>query len=112
VPHGLAVAMMLPKTMAAVAKGNYDKFIAMGETMGIYCDGLTPAEAADKIVAEIEQMYRDIGIPLTLRGLSVGITEDDLEKLADEAYSQKRVMGHSIYQLNREEVLNIFKAAF
>ena len=112
VPHGLAVAMMLPQTMAAVAKGNYAKFTAMGETMGICCDGLTPAEAADLIVSEIEQMYRDIGIPLTLRGLNAGITENDLEKLADEAFSQKRVMGHSIYQLSRDEVLSIFKAAY
>jgi alcohol dehydrogenase class IV len=98
--------------MAAVAKGNYAKFTAMGEAMGICCAGLTPAEAAGRIVGEIEQMYRDIGIPLTLRGLNVGITENDLDRLTDEAYSQKRVMGHSMYQFTRDEVLAIFKAAY
>ena len=112
VPHGLAVSMMTPKTLAAVAKGNYEKFTAMGKAMGISCKGLTPTEAADKIVAEIEQMYRDIGIPLTLRGLNVGITEKDLDRLTDEAFSQKRVMGHSIHQLKREEVLSIFQATY
>lgn len=112
VPHGLAVAVMVPKTLAAVAKGNYEKFTAMGEAMGVCCKGLSPAEAAQAIVAEIEQMYRDIGIPLSLKELGVGITESDLEKLTDEAFSQKRVMGHSIYQLNREEVLSIFKATY
>ena len=80
--------------------------------MGVCCKGLSPAEAAQAIVAEIEQMYRDIGIPLSLKELGVGITESDLEKLTDEAFSQKRVMGHSIYQLNREEVLSIFKATY
>lgn len=112
VPHGLAVAMMVPRTMAAVAKGNYAKFTAMGEAMGICCAGLTAPQAAERIVGEIERMYRDIGIPLTLRGLNVGITENDLERLTDEAYSQKRVMGHSMYQLTRDEVLAIFKAAY
>ncbi len=112
VPHGLAVAVMLPKTMAAIAKGNYEKFQRMGQAMGVDTYGMGPAEAAAVIVAEIEQMYRDIGIPLSLRGLNCGITENDIDALTDEAFSQKRVMGHSMYQLTREETKEIFKATY
>ncbi len=112
VPHGLAVAVMMPKTLAAVAKGDYEKFTNLGLAMGLELYGLPPASAAAAVVEEFEQMYRDIGIPLTLRELNVGLKESDLDMLADEAFSQKRVMGHSVYQMTRSEVLEVFKATY
>ncbi|GHV54348.1 alcohol dehydrogenase [Deltaproteobacteria bacterium] len=108
IPHGLSNAVMLVNTLKAVAAPEQEKLARLAQALGEDTAGLSSAGAADKAIAAIERLVREVGCAIPLRELK--IKEKDLDALADETMTQARVMGHSTYQLTRDEVRKIFAA--
>lgn len=107
VPHGMANAVMLPKTLKAVAGPEYERLVRVGEAMELPSYGLSVEEAAEKTIAAICKLVADVGCFIPLR--EFGVKEDDIDGLVEETLTQTRVMGHSTYQLTKEEIYKIFK---
>ena len=108
VPHGLSNAVMLTNVLKAVAAPEQEKLARLAHVLGENVHGLSAAAAADKAIAAVERLVAEVGCNIPLRDLKV--TEKDLDALADETMGQARVLGHSTYQLTRDEIRKIFAA--
>jgi alcohol dehydrogenase class IV len=108
VPHGLSNALVLPHVLrfnAAHAAGHY------AELADIIVPG-TPGSNEAKtaaLIAAMEALAAQVGIATTLR--QVGITENDLDRLADDAMLQTRLLGNNPRELTREDARAIYRAA-
>lgn len=85
VPHGIANSILLPQVMEFNLAGNLEKFKEIAEIFGERTEGLSLREAAELSVKAIKQLNKDIGITM---GLSkYGVTEEDLDFIAEEGMS-------------------------
>ena len=71
---------------------------------------MSPREAAERGIAQVESIARAIGIPATIRDL--GGTADQLPQFAAKAFAIKRLMGTSPRQPSEAELLEILQAAY
>jgi len=108
VPHGLSNALVLPHVLrfnASHAAGSY------AELADIVAPGAQGSEEARShaLIAALEQLAKRVGIETTLR--EVGITEADLDRLADDAMLQTRLLVNNPRELQRADARAIYAAA-
>ena len=108
VPHGLSNALVLPHVLrfnATHASAHY------AELAAILAPGATGSDLAktDALIAELENIAALTGIATTLR--QVGITEQDIDRLADDAMLQTRLLGNNPRMVTREDARAIYRAA-
>jgi len=108
VPHGLSNALVLPHVLrfnAPAAMGLY------AELADLVAPGSTGGEAAraEALVTALEALAQRTGIARTLR--EVGIAESDLDRLADEAMLQTRLLGNNPRDVTRADARAIYAAA-
>ena len=108
VAHGLSNSLVLPHVLRfnlPQAAGHY------AELAGIvvpHASGSEEARAQALIVA-MQQIAKITGIETTLQ--QVGISEGDLDRLADDAMLQTRLLGNNPRELTREDARAIYAAA-
>ena len=108
VAHGLSNSLVLPHVLRfnlPQAAGHY------AELAGIvvpHANGSEEARAQALIVA-MQQIAKITGIETTLQ--QVGISEGDLDRLADDAMLQTRLLGNNPRELTREDARAIYAAA-
>jgi alcohol dehydrogenase len=83
VPHGLANAVMLPYVMEFNRPAAVDRFAAIAMTIGLGMVGDDPNRLADKTIAAVNQLVRDINVPAHLR--EIGAKQDLLPLVANDA---------------------------
>ena len=83
-------------------------FARLGEAVFDNFDDVSDEEKAMSAIESLEDFFRDIGAPTTLRELNIG--EDDIQRLADNA-SKKGAFG-VLKSLSAEDVLEIYKLAY
>ncbi len=108
VPHGLSNALVLPHVLrfnAPAATGWY------AELADIVAPGRSGSEAAraEALVVAMEALAERTGVARTLR--EVGIAESDLDRLADEAMLQTRLLGNNPRDVTRADARAIYAAA-
>ncbi len=103
IPHGLSNSLVLP----AVLRFN----MPAAEPLYAELAGIVAGEAsAEALVAELETIISDTGLPATLSQAEV--PEDDLPMLADDAMLQQRLLVNNPREVAREDALEIYRAAF
>jgi alcohol dehydrogenase class IV len=107
VPHGDANTLMLPWVMEFNMLGCLEKFVEIGQAMGLHVAGLTPREAAQATVEALKQLAQDLEVPQYLS--DVNIPESAIEELADGAMGQTRLLVNNPRSLTREDVIEIYK---
>jgi alcohol dehydrogenase len=108
VPHGLSNSLVLPHVLrfnAPEAAGMY------AELAEIVCPEVVgSAEAKSQgLIAHMEGLARRLGIETTLR--EVGIAESDLDRLADDAMLQTRLLTNNPRSVARDDARAIYAAA-
>jgi len=108
VPHGLSNALVLPHVLrfnASHAAAHY------AELAAILAPDATGSDAAktDALIAAMENIAALTGIETTLR--QVGIKEQDLDRLADDAMLQTRLLGNNPRTVTRADARAIYGAA-
>jgi alcohol dehydrogenase len=105
VPHGLACALIFPHTLAFNAP-------AVPERTATVLDALGLDESSDEAdtVARISRWCADLGIEMRLSKL--GVAEDDLPVMADEAHAIRRLLDNNPREISRDNILAIYRAAF
>ena len=108
VPHGLSNALVLPHVMrfnAGHAAAHY------AELADIVAPGNQGSDEARShaLIAALEGLATRVGIATTLR--EVGITEADLDRLADDAMLQTRLLVNNPRDLLRDDARAIYAAA-
>ncbi len=82
-PHGLCNAICLPTVCEFNLMANLEKYAKVAAALGENIAGLSDLEAAEKAVAAMRRLSKDIGIPAGLG--DIGVTEKDIPVMAENA---------------------------
>ena len=110
ISHGLSNALVLPHVLrfnADIASAHYS------ELAPIIDPTITSGSDLDKTHAMIDSLSslaKDLGLQTTLKAMD--IAESDLNMLADDAMLQQRLLVNNPKDLDRDDVLAIYKAAY
>jgi len=89
IPHGIAVAVTLPRVMKFNCIAAPDRFAAVARAFGQPVDQLSPADAAQSAVAAVERLANEIDIP---KGLGeYGLRSSHIPRVIDEAIKSGNV---------------------
>jgi alcohol dehydrogenase class IV len=108
VPHGLSNALVLPHVMRFNAGHAASRYAELADIVVPGSEGSDEARS-HALIASLEQLASRVGIATTLR--EVGITEADLDRLADDAMLQTRLLVNNPRELQREDARAIYAAA-
>jgi alcohol dehydrogenase class IV len=109
VPHGVANSLLLPYVMKYNAIANLEKFAQIANALGENIEGLSLRDAAEVAVRAMAKLSRDVGIPSTLS--EVGVTENDIPALAEEASKVDRLLNNNPRWLTVKEIDTIYREA-
>jgi alcohol dehydrogenase class IV len=108
VPHGLSNALVLPHVLRFNASHAATSYAELADIVAPGAQGSDEARS-QALIAAVEELARRVGIETTLR--EVGITEADLDRLADDAMLQTRLLVNNPRELQRADVRAIYAAA-
>jgi alcohol dehydrogenase class IV len=108
VPHGLSNSLVLPHVLRFNMPHALDHYAEIAALIAPHVEGSQEARAEALIVA-MQQIARVTGIETTLQ--QVGITEADLDRLADDAMKQTRLLGNNPRELGWNDARAIYAAA-
>jgi alcohol dehydrogenase len=108
VPHGLSNSLVLPHVLRfnmSEATGHYAELVAI-----VAPDiGGSQEARAEAFIAAMQHIARSTGIETNLQ--QVGISAADLDRLADDAMKQTRLLGNNPRELSRDDARAIYAAA-
>ena len=108
VAHGLSNSLVLPHVLEFNLPEAQRQYAELADIVVPQASGSDEARARALIVAT-QQTARMTGIETQLR--QVGIAESDLDRLADDAMLQTRLLGNNPRELTREHARAIYAAA-
>ena len=109
VPHGLSNALVLPHVLRFNASHATPLYAQLAAIIAPDATGSDEARSA-ALIASLETIAQQVGIETRLR--QVGIAETDLDRLADEAMLQTRLLTNNPRQLSRADARAIYQAAW
>ena len=108
VPHGLSNSLVLPHVLRFNAPEAAALYAELAEIVVPAASGSAEARTEAMIVA-MQQIAIITGIERTLQ--QVGIREADLDRLADDAMRQTRLLGNNPRTVTRDDARAIYAAA-
>jgi alcohol dehydrogenase class IV len=111
--HGETIAVLTPaSTLGYNAASDPERFARLAEMLGVDTSGMNTREAADEAKAEYIRLQRDLNVlPSGLTELA-GITEDDIDWLAEQTTeTQERLLRCNPRPVTTEDVREIFRDA-
>ena len=108
VPHGLSNSLVLPHVLRFNAPAAAGLYAELAEIIVPAASGSAEARAEALAVA-MQQIAIITGIERTLQ--QVGIQESDLDRLADDAMLQTRLLGNNPREVTRDDARAIYAAA-
>ena len=109
VPHGLANAVMLPYVMEYNLPTAVRRYAEIGRALGLQAVGDTPRAVAEKTVAAITQLARDINIPEKLS--NIGAKEELLHLVARDALKSIQ-LKFNVRNASEKEILALLQKAY
>lgn len=109
IAHGVANALLLPYVMEYNKSAAAKKYGDIARAMGVDVAKLDTAAAADAAIAAVKKLSADIAIPKRLR--EIGIKEEDLKQLAEDAYIDPCTGGNP-RTTSVAEILEIYQTAY
>jgi alcohol dehydrogenase len=108
VPHGLSNSLVLPHVLRFNMPEAVEHYAEITGIIAPHVEGSTEARA-EALIAAVQQIAKMTGIETTLQ--QVGIKEGDLDRLADDAMKQTRLLGNNPRELTRDDARAIYAAA-
>jgi alcohol dehydrogenase class IV len=108
VPHGLSNALVLPHVLRFNLPAACTLYAELADVVEPGATGSDEARAI-ALIAALQHIADRTGIPTTLR--EVGIKEEDLDRLAEDAMLQTRLLGNNPREVNRDDARAIYAAA-
>lgn len=108
VAHGLSNSLVLPHVLRFNLPNAAAHYAELAGIVVPHASGSEEARAQALIVA-MQQIAKITGIETTLQ--QVGISERDLDRLADDAMLQTRLLGNNPREVTREDARAIYAAA-
>ncbi len=108
VPHGLSNSLVLPHVLKFNLPDAHHLYAELAVIVDPESTGSSEARAGS-LIAAMQQIAHHTGIDTTLR--QVGITEADLDRLADDAMLQTRLLGNNPREMTRAHARAIYRDA-
>jgi alcohol dehydrogenase class IV len=108
VPHGLSNSLVLPHVLRFNAPAAAALYAELASIVVPDASG-SDAARAEALAVAMQHMAAATGIERTLQ--QVGITEADLDRLADDAMLQTRLLGNNPRDVTRDDARAIYAAA-
>jgi alcohol dehydrogenase class IV len=108
VPHGLSNALVLPHVLRFNLPAASALYAELAEVVAPAVSGSEEARAV-ALIAALQQIAERTRIPITLR--EVGIKAADLDRLADDAMLQTRLLGNNPREVDWDDARAIYAAA-
>lgn len=102
IPHGLSNSLVLPSVLRFNMPAAQRHYAELAPILG--------GHTADDLVAALESIIRDTGLPATLSEAKV--PESDLAMLAEDAMLQQRLLINNPRDVDLADALEIYRAAF
>ncbi|TFW28183.1 iron-containing alcohol dehydrogenase [Massilia arenosa] len=108
VPHGLSNSLVLPHVLRFNLPYAAQLYAELADVVVPHAAG-SPAVKAEALIVAMQQIATLTGIPTRLE--QVGVKESDLDRLADDAMLQTRLLGNNPRELTRADAYAIYAAA-
>ena len=109
VPHGLSNSLVLPHVLRFNLPHAAEHYAELASIVAPEAQGSSEARA-DALIVAMQHIAARTGIQTTLR--QVGVNEADLDRLADDAMLQTRLLGNNPREVSRADARAIYAAAF
>ena len=109
IAHGVANALLLPIVMEFNMPACVVKYGRIARAMGVDTTNMSAEEAAQAAVEAVKKLSIDLKIPQTLR--EIGIPEDALEQLANDAFNDVCTGGNP-REITESDILELYKKAY
>ncbi len=109
IAHGVANALLLPIVMEFNMVACEKKYCRIAKAMGVDITGMSVSDGAKAAVEAVKQLSIDLGIPQTLR--EIGIPEDALEQLANDAFNDVCTGGNP-REITEADILELYRKAY
>jgi alcohol dehydrogenase class IV len=110
VPHGLANAVMLPHVLRFNLLGNLAKFALISKAFGLPVDHLNLKQAAEAGISAIEELMRDINIPLHLKDMNV--SQEAIPRMAEGVMKVTRLLANNPRKMTLKDAEEIYQRAW
>ena len=108
VPHGLSNSLVLPHVLRFNASHAAPLYAELADIVVPGSSG-SPAARTEALIAAMQQIAARTGIQTRLQ--EMGIAELDLDRLADDAMLQTRLLGNNPREITRADARAIYAAA-
>ena len=110
IPHGLSNSLVLPTVLEFNAPSASELYAELAEiVVGAPIAGGAEAKTS-ALVGALRQLIDDVALPATLE--AAGVDEGNLERLAEDAMLQQRLLVNNPRDVDYEDALGIYRAAF
>jgi alcohol dehydrogenase len=110
VPHGLANTVMLPHVLRFNMLGNLAKFAAITKAFGLPVENLSQRQAAEAGISAIEELMRDINIPLHLRDMN--IDQGAIPRMTEGVMKVTRLLANNPRKITLKDAEQIYQKAW
>lgn len=105
-PHGIGLAIISPAYYRYIYQYGLPKFVRFAVNVWkVNPEGLTDEQIALEGISRLEQFFRELGIPSTLR--EVGATDEMLPLIANST-----IPGGGYYKMQPDDILTVLKNCF
>ena len=108
VPHGLSNSLVLPHVLRFNASHAAHLYAELADIV-VPGSGGSPEARTEALIAAMQQIAARTGIQTRLQ--EMGILEADLDRLADDAMLQTRLLGNNPREITRADARAIYAAA-
>ena len=108
VPHGLSNSLVLPHVLRFNLPQAFVQYAELAAIVVPKAVG-SPEARADGLILAMQEIAARTGIQTTLR--QVGVSEGDLDRLADAAMLQTRLLGNNPRDVTRSDAYAMYSAA-
>jgi alcohol dehydrogenase class IV len=108
--HGAGNGLLLPFVMRFNMRARRPQMASIARLLGADVEGKNDPDAAEAAITAVEQLRKDIGIPLRLRDL--GVTEAQLRPFAEKAFGIKRILRVNPRPVTVDDLEGILRAAY
>lgn len=110
-PHGVCNALLLPYVEKFNIIGNYDRFVEIGEVMGIYSHSIHPIyeDKAMECIAGLKRFSDFLGIPKNLKIL--GVKPKDFEIMAENAMKDACALTNP-RKATKQQIMDLYQQAY
>lgn len=108
VPHGLSNALVLPQVMRFNADACSEQYAGLAPIVFPNIDvSKSTKYICDEFITKIAALNVDLGLQAGLK--QVGITEGDIDKLAEDAMNQTRLLQNNPRELSLDDIKQIYR---